>query len=47
MFYKDQAKYDLLFKTLLLTEIYTALKVPKYGVLSGPYLPVFCLNTEI
>ena len=26
---------------------YTALKVSKYGVFSGPYFPVFGLNTEI
>ena len=25
----------------------TAWKVPKYGVFSGPYFPVFGLNTEI
>ena len=47
MFYKDHVQFDLLFKTSLLTDIYTPLEVPKYGVLSGPYLPVFCLNTEI
>ena len=28
-------------------EIIIALKVSKYGVLSGPYFPVFRLNTEI
>ena len=27
-------------------ESLTARKVPKHGVLSGPYLPVFKLNTE-
>ena len=27
--------------------IITAWKVSKYGVFSGPYLPVFALNTEI
>ena len=27
--------------------IYTAWKVSKYGVISGPYFPVFGLNTEI
>ena len=27
--------------------IYTAWKVSKYGVVSGPYFPVFGLNTEI
>ena len=26
---------------------YTARKVSKYGVFSGPYFPVFGLNTEI
>ena len=28
-------------------EIIIALKVSKYGVLSGPYFPVFRLNTDI
>ena len=26
---------------------FTMLKVSKYGVISGPYFPVFGLNTEI
>ena len=26
-------------------KIYTALKVPKYGVFTGPYFPVLSLNT--
>ena len=28
-------------------DTYTALKLSKYGVISGPYFPVFGLNTEI
>ena len=26
---------------------FTAGKVPKYGVISGPYFPVFGLNTDL
>ena len=33
--------------TELLAQINTASKVSKYGVISGPYFPVFRLNTEI
>ena len=29
------------------SRLYTAWKVSKYGVISGPYFPVFGLNTEI
>ena len=29
------------------TLLYTARKVSKFGVISGPYFPVFGLNTEI
>ena len=31
----------------LYTEVHTARKVSKYGVISGPYFPVLGLNTEI
>ena len=35
-------------KKLVFSELtYTAWKVSKYGVFSGPYFPVFGLNTEI
>ena len=34
-------------KKLKVIHIHTAWKVSKYGVISGPYFPVFGLNTDI
>ena len=38
---------QILWEAYLLTSISTTGKVSKYGVFSGPYFPVFGLNTEI
>ena len=32
---------------MLSNHLATALKISKYGVISGPYFPVFGVNTEI
>ena len=34
-------------QSILMAAASTAWKVSKYGVFSGPYFPVFRLNTEI
>ena len=54
LFDKITPKYLNPAKSVTFTSIYnlpaqknTAWKVPKYGVFSGPYFPVFGLNTEI
>ena len=36
----------LYFCNLLIRDYYTAWKVSKYGVICGPYFPVFGLNTD-
>ena len=41
-FFVIKCSYERKFKVL-----HTARKVSKYGVFSGPYFPVFGLNTEI
>ena len=46
LFCKLSAFFDV-FWILLILLTYTAWKVPKYGVFSGLYFPVFSLNTEI
>ena len=37
---------DLVFINIIVHEAFTAWKVSKYGVISGPYFPAFGLNTE-
>ena len=43
-FYEEENSINLIY---CLAETAAAWKVSKYGVFSGPYFPVFGLNTEI
>ena len=38
--------FNLLYFTMIVVIFFTAWKVSKYGVISGPYFPVIGLNTD-